>query len=69
MASDGIWEFLSEKQVIDLVAPFYESKNIEGGCNALLKRAVELWKEDSDEGVDDITFVLLFLDYDTNPKQ
>ena len=36
VASDGIWEFLTEQQVIETVAPFYEQGNIEGACNVLL---------------------------------
>lgn len=63
VATDGVWEFLTPQKVIEIISPYYEQSNIEGACNALLETALKLWKDDNSEAVDDITFVLLFLDY------
>ena len=62
VASDGLWEFLSNKEVIDILSPFYEGNKIEQSCNVLLETAIGRWKEES-TCLDDITFVVLFLDY------
>ena len=32
LASDGVWEFLSNKEVIELIAPYYERNSPSGAC-------------------------------------
>jgi len=60
IASDGVWEFLSNKQVCDIVNPYYSTKNAQGACDKLVEESVKLWmKEDSI--IDDITCVIIFL--------
>ena len=44
LASDGIWEFLSNQAVIELVAQFWEAGNIEGACERAVKEAVIQWR-------------------------
>lgn len=62
IASDGLWEFISNKEVIDILSPFYDDNKIEQSCNILLETAISKWKAES-TCLDDITFVVLFLDY------
>ena len=59
LGSDGIWEFLENKKVAEIVLPFYEKNNPEGACKALIKEATELWNKE-DIVVDDITCIVVF---------
>ncbi len=36
LASDGVWEFLQNKDIIKLIIPFYLNNDIENACNVLL---------------------------------
>lgn len=61
IASDGVWEFLSNEDVRDIVAPYYIKGAPEAAANAVVKAAFNKWKEE-DDVVDDITVVVIFLD-------
>jgi serine/threonine protein phosphatase PrpC len=60
IASDGIWEFLSNDKVVEMVVPYWEARDPEGACNALIEEATKHWKEE-DEVIDDITIAVVFL--------
>ena len=60
IASDGIWEFLENEKVVELVVPFWETNNPEGACQKLIEMAVQFW-ETEDEVIDDITVIVVFL--------
>lgn len=62
IASDGVFEFLSNEEVIETVAPFYESKQIQQASDKLLARSHKSWTQQSSI-VDDITFILIFMHY------
>ena len=36
LGSDGLWEFIENKEIIKMVAPFYLRNDIEGACDCLL---------------------------------
>jgi serine/threonine protein phosphatase PrpC len=59
VATDGIWEFIESAECVKIVSEFYESKDVEKACDALMKKAVESWTRE-DCVVDDITFVVVF---------
>ena len=60
LASDGIWEFISNKECVDIVKDYYMKKDINGAINCLYKEATKRWilKE---EVIDDITLIIIFL--------
>jgi len=60
VASDGIWEFLSNEDVVSMITPFYIKNDPEGACEKLVKEAVAAWKRE-DEVIDDITIIIVFL--------
>jgi serine/threonine protein phosphatase PrpC len=60
ICSDGVWEFLSNKNVMDMVLPFYKYKNPEKACELLENESTRLWKME-EEVVDDITALCIFL--------
>ena len=59
LASDGVWEFLDNKKVKDLVMPFYKKNDPEGACKMLINESTKWWNEE-DIVVDDITVICLF---------
>ena len=59
VASDGIWEFLDNEKVKNMVMPFYEKNDPSGACKELIKKATEFWNQE-DIVVDDITVVVVF---------
>lgn len=62
LGSDGLWEFISNKEIVKLLVPYYNANDIEGACNMLMQEADERWQEESDI-IDDITFIVIFLQY------
>jgi serine/threonine protein phosphatase PrpC len=60
IASDGVWEFFDEQEVINIIKPFYDLGDIKTALNVLIKAATKKWKED-DSVVDDITVVIITL--------
>ena len=43
LASDGIWEFLSNERVCDIVNLYYNTNNVESSVNALIEEAIRCW--------------------------
>ena len=58
-ASDGVWEFLDNETVRDIVMPYYEKNDPNGACKELIKKSTEWWNKE-DIVVDDITAVVVF---------
>ena len=59
VASDGVWEFLENQKVADIVMPFYKKNDPDGACKALIKESTEWWNKE-DVVVDDITAIVVF---------
>ena len=60
IASDGIWEFITNEEAVEIVIPFWEIGNPEGACKKLVESAVRYWKSE-DAVIDDITVIVIFL--------
>ncbi|EAS05229.2 protein phosphatase 2c (macronuclear) [Tetrahymena thermophila SB210] len=65
IASDGVWEFLSNEKVVSLVTPYYLKNDPEGACDKLIKESTAMWKKE-DDVVDDITAIVVFLNKPSN---
>lgn len=61
IASDGVWEFLENEEVANIVYPFYLQKNAEGAAENLVRAAFKKWKKEENV-IDDITCIVIFLD-------
>ena len=61
IASDGVFEFMSNVDVARLVFPYVEKNAPEAAANALVKEATKRWKKE-EEVIDDITCVIIFLE-------
>ena len=59
IASDGVWEFLDNNKVAEIVLPFYKKNDPDGACKALIKESTEWWNKE-DIVVDDITCIVVF---------
>ena len=59
VASDGVWEFLDNETVKNMVMPYYEKKAPIGACKELIKKSTEFWNQE-DIVVDDITCIVVF---------
>lgn len=44
IASDGVWEFLSNSAVSQIVEPYYKRKDPDGACAKLVEESAKLWK-------------------------
>ena len=44
IASDGVWEFLSNKQVLDIVEKYYEVNDADGAARKIEEIARKCWK-------------------------
>lgn len=64
IASDGVWEFLSNQDIARIVWPFYLKNSPEQAGNAIVKAAAQKWRE-NDNSIDDITCVTIFLEIDS----
>eukprot|EP00879_Flechtneria_rotunda_P011713 GHRR01012234.1.p2 GENE.GHRR01012234.1~~GHRR01012234.1.p2 ORF type:complete len:382 (+),score=136.61 GHRR01012234.1:110-1255(+) len=58
LASDGVWEFISSKEAVEMVAA---CDTPEEGCRTLVDEAYQRWLNEEDGVVDDITAVVVRL--------
>ena len=59
IASDGIWEFLDNKEVCNLIKNFYLNGTAKIAAEELVKKSRNIWDERGKE-IDDITVVIIF---------
>ena len=61
IASDGIWEFISSEECINIIGKFYENNDVVQCCEYLYNESRKRWIKE-EEVVDDITMLLVFFD-------
>lgn len=44
LASDGVWEFLSNEEIAKIVMPYFECKNAEKAAEAVVRDSYLKWK-------------------------
>ena len=59
ICSDGVWEFLSNEEVMDIGDKYFYQNDINEFCSQLLKRSTEIWEKEECY-MDDITIVVVF---------
>lgn len=60
LATDGIWEFISNEEAMSIVAA---CKTPEQACEKLVAEAHERWMCEEDGVVDDITCLVMFFEH------
>ena len=61
IASDGLWEYVTNEEVIDIVGEFFEKKDCDGAVSKLYEISHERWVE-YDDYIDDISIIVVFLE-------
>lgn len=57
LASDGIWEFISSQEAVDLAGSYMQAGRLEDCCQALVAEATLRWRREED-CIDDITVLV-----------
>jgi serine/threonine protein phosphatase PrpC len=55
MATDGLWEFLSNREVVDMINQF--GQDPQAAINLMMKTSEALWRK-NEEVVDDTSIIL-----------
>ena len=61
IASDGIWEWLSNQDVGRILYPYYLKDDAEGAAERIIREAHDAWLGQLDGIIDDITCYIVFL--------
>ena len=61
IASDGLWDRLSNQEIMTIIGTqYYKSRDADGAVNHLMKESVDRWQREQGM-VDDITIIVAFL--------
>lgn len=60
LASDGVWEFISNQEAVGIVGELRRTGKSENCCEMIVKEATKRWKEQNNS-IDDITVIVVFL--------
>ena len=61
VASDGIWEFISSQECVDIIKEFYDKNDLKGCCEFLYQESSKRWLKE-EEVIDDTTLILVFFE-------
>ena len=61
IASDGIWEFISSQECINIIKDFYDKNDLKGCCEFLYQESSKRWLKE-EEVIDDTTLILVFFE-------
>ena len=61
IASDGVWEFISSQECINMIKNFYEKNDLKGCCEYLYQESSKRWLKE-EEVIDDTTMILVFFE-------
>jgi serine/threonine protein phosphatase PrpC len=59
LASDGIWEFMTNQECVDIVKDYYIIDNYKGAIKHLYQESCKRWLDEEDV-IDDITLIIVF---------
>lgn len=62
LASDGVWEFMSNEEVAGIIYPFFKQRNAEKAAETLVRAAFKRWKQEDCHSVDDITCIVIYIE-------
>jgi len=60
IGSDGLWEYISSEECVNIVKDFYLKNDVEGAIKYLYKESSKRWIMDQDV-IDDITIIIVFM--------
>ncbi|KEP66938.1 UNVERIFIED_CONTAM: PP2C, putative [Hammondia hammondi] len=59
ICSDGVWEFISSQEAVDMVSAFGRD-NVQKACDAIAREAWKRWIDEEHNVVDDITVLVIY---------
>ncbi|EPT28569.1 PP2C, putative [Toxoplasma gondii ME49] len=59
ICSDGVWEFISSQEAVDMVSTFGRD-NVQKACDAIAREAWKRWIDEEHNVVDDITVLVIY---------
>ena len=62
LASDGLFEFINNDEIINIVKDFYLKNEIVGCCEFLYNESCRRWIEEEEDTIDDITIIVVFFE-------
>ena len=62
LASDGLFEFMENEEIVKIIQEYFEKNDIVGCCEYLYKESTRKWLREEEDVIDDITIILVFLD-------
>ena len=60
LGSDGLWEYISSEECVNIVKDYYIKNDIKGAINYLYKESSKRWIMEEDV-IDDITLIIVFM--------
>ena len=61
IGSDGLWEYVTNEEVVKIVSEYYEKKDCDGAVIKLYEVSHERWVQ-YDDYIDDISIIVVFLE-------
>lgn len=55
MASDGVWEFISSQEAVEIVQSCLEEEEVPEACQELIEEAASRWQEEEGDYRDDVS--------------
>lgn len=68
LASDGLWDYVSNEEAVEFVAKRRKSQSAQAVAEALVKKATEQWIE-KDDVIDDISIIIVYMEVDDSSVQ
>ena len=60
IGTNGVWEFLTNEKIMDIVLPYYDNNDCNGAIKKIKETAWKLWEIKNPKGIPDITVIVLF---------
>ena len=58
--TDGVWKFLTNDKIMDIVLPYYVQNDVKGATKKISETAIKLWNVKNPKGIADVTVFVLF---------
>ena len=60
LATDGVWEFMNNNRIRDIVIEYYKADDCKGAAKKIVAEARKLWEVNNKMGIDDITCIVIY---------
>ena len=62
LASDGLFEFMTNEEIVEIVKEYYKENEIVNCCEFLYKESSRRWLREEEDTIDDITIIVVFFE-------